>query len=92
MARGPRGETNDGRELTPVEWEVLRALEAEVDAALERYQPTDGQFVHELSAGVRLSPTMRVLLARWYREAGWGRASVGSDVSGRQFIQLDPIG
>lgn len=92
MARGPNGETNDGRELAPAEWEVLRGLEREIDAALHAYRPTDGQFVHDLPDGVRLTPTMRLLLARWYREAGWARATIGSDVIGSQFIQLDPIG
>lgn len=92
MARGPRGETNDGRDLTPAQWDALRALEAEVDAALAHYQPTDGQFVHDLPDDVRLTPTMQALLVRWYREAGWARASVATDVLGSQFIQLDPIG
>lgn len=92
MARGPRGETNDGRDLTPAEWDALRALEAEIDAALRDYRPTDGAFVHDLPDGARLTPTMQVLLARWYREAGWGAASVRTDVAGRHFIQLDPIG
>ncbi|HEX2207902.1 MAG TPA: hypothetical protein VHG93_09505 [Longimicrobium sp.] len=92
MARGPNGETNDGRELTPAEWEVLRALEGEIDAALRDYQPTQGRFVYDLPDGVRLTPTMRALLARWYREAGWARAVVGTDVTGSQFIRLDPAG
>lgn len=91
MARGPDGGVVPGEidraaeGLNPVEFELTSGLEKVLDDAIAGYRGA-GPFAYGIHQA--LSPRMKEVLARRYREAGWGDVRVTDGATGSCLLVL----
>ena len=85
MARGPDGSSHPheidraAERLNSMEYELALGIEKVVDGAIAGYRG-GGPFAYGIHQA--LSPRMRDVLARRYREAGWGDVRVTEGATG----------
>jgi hypothetical protein len=91
MARGPDGQLTAtaidpaAEHLNRVEYEMTVGLELVIDGAIQTFHAT-GPFAYGVSQA--LSPRMREVLGRRYREAGWGDVRVSEGATGGSVVVL----
>jgi hypothetical protein len=91
MARGPDGRViaeeidREAAGLNPIEFELASGLEKVLDGALAGFRGT-GPFAYGIHQA--LSPRMKEVLARRYREAGWGDVRVTEGATGSCLLVL----
>lgn len=91
MARGPDGSflphdlTAEEAGLNKLEFEMTRGLEQVLDGAVAGYQGS-APFAYGIHQA--LSPRMRDVLERRYREAGWGDVRLTEGATGACIIVL----
>ena len=91
MARGPDGQlaTTEidrvAEHLNKVEYEMTLGLELVIDGAVQKFRGT-GPFAYGISQA--LSPRMRDVLGRRYREAGWGDVRISEGATGGSVVVL----
>jgi hypothetical protein len=91
MARGPDGTVvseeidREAEGLNPLELELTSGLEKVLDGALASFRGP-GPFAYGIHQA--LSPRMREVLARRYREAGWGDVRVTEGATGSCLLVL----
>jgi hypothetical protein len=91
MARGPDGRLvpdeidREAAGLNPIEFELASGLEKVLDGALAGFRG-GGPFAYGIHQA--LSPRMKDVLARRYREAGWGDVRVTEGATGSCLLVL----